>query len=123
MAGLSKVKCINGYDNDFVTLFLDDGRDLFNGVVFALPFAIEQKIIPAHVTSACRRLPGPLPNSLFHFRAARSSLQRLFLRVFGKANAFHDPDRRLQLQPYRFFTSSWLSVVCQRLLRALPRQP
>jgi len=71
MAGLSKVKCINGYDNDFVTLFLDDGRDLFNGVVFALPFAIEQKIIPAHFTSACRRLPGPFPNSLFHFRAAR----------------------------------------------------
>jgi len=51
MAGLSKVKCINGYDNDFVTLFLDDGRDLFNGVVFALPFAIEQKIIPVHFTS------------------------------------------------------------------------
>src|SRR5436189_4758216 len=84
------------------------GATCLTRVVFALPFAIEQKIIPAHFTSACRRLSGPFPNSLFHFRAGRASLQRLFLRVFGKANPFHDPDKRLQFQPYRFFTSSWL---------------
>src|SRR5437870_2617652 len=91
MVGLSKVKCINGYDNDFVTLFLDDGRDLLNALVFALPFVIEQKIIPAHFTSACRRLRDP-------FRIASSTSERLVPRSSACSCACLERRTRFMIQ-------------------------
>lgn len=70
-------------------LFFDDRRDLFDWMMFALPFRLTL-IIMADFTSAPSRFPRTLPNGLFHFGLGCAPFQRLLFGMLGKTNAFHD---------------------------------
>ncbi len=85
---LSKIERINGNDNRFIGLLFEDGCDLFDWVMFALPFAVEREIIAAHLTFVFGRLPRALPNGLFYFGLGCATFHRLLHCVFGSRMRF-----------------------------------
>src|ERR1700739_4134397 len=93
---VSKVKCIDGNDNNFVGLFFDDRDDLFDCVMFALPLALKRKIVAAHFTPSGRQLSGAFSHSLFYLGLSCAALSGLLFRVFGEPNAFHESPGRLR---------------------------
>jgi hypothetical protein len=69
---LSKVKCINGYDNDFVRFLFNDGRNLFDRVAFALPLTIKDEISSRQRAQCVSARIELLSHGLyFHVRASR----------------------------------------------------
>jgi hypothetical protein len=89
MLQLSKEKRVYGYDNNFVSFFLNDWHYLFDAIIDALPGLIEGKVVTAQLTPMLGRLTRAVFNSMAYFNLSCPSLQALFPGMFGYAYWLH----------------------------------
>jgi len=86
----SKIKRIDGYNNDFFCLFYNHWCYLFDCVVFSLPYPSEWKVVPTQLPTKSRRFTRSFSNRTNTFVLGRATVVTLLTCVPREPDRFQN---------------------------------